>query len=51
MNDLLRQFIEKLQREKPAEPEFLQTVSEIGRILVPYIDEHPFRNNKIFLAA
>lgn len=48
MNDLLRQFIEKVQRRNPAEPEFLQAVSEVAESLVPYIDQHPtYRNNKI----
>ncbi|HRO47105.1 NADP-specific glutamate dehydrogenase [Agriterribacter sp.] len=48
MNDLLRQFIEKVQQRNIAEPEFLQAVAEVAESLIPYIDKHPkYRNNKI----
>ncbi|HTN05272.1 NADP-specific glutamate dehydrogenase [Agriterribacter sp.] len=48
MNDLLGQFLEKVQQRNTAEPEFLQAVSEVAESLIPYIDKHPkYRNNKI----
>ena len=48
MNDLLRQFTEKVRQRNIAEPEFLQAVTEVAESLIPYIEKHPdYRNNKI----
>ena len=48
MNDLLRQFTEKVRQRNIAEPEFLQAVTEVAESLIPYIEQHPdYRNNKI----
>ncbi|WP_152268984.1 NADP-specific glutamate dehydrogenase [Agriterribacter humi] len=48
MNDLLRQFLEKVQCRNTAEPEFLQAVSEVAESLIPYIEKHPkYKNSKI----
>ncbi len=48
MHDLLNPFIEKIQRRNPAEPEFLQAVTEVAESLLPFIDQHPvYRDQKI----
>ncbi len=48
MNDLVRQFLEKVQRRNTAEPEFLQAVSEVAESLIPYIEKHPkYKNSKV----
>ena len=48
MNDVLTQFIEKIQRRNPAEPEFLQAVTEVAESLLPFIDQHlVYRDQKI----
>lgn len=48
MNDLVRQFLEKVQSRNTAEPEFLQAVSEVAESLIPYIEKHPkYKNSKV----
>ncbi|MCO5234818.1 MAG: NADP-specific glutamate dehydrogenase [Chitinophagaceae bacterium] len=48
MNDVLTQFLEKIQRRNPAEPEFLQAVTEVAESLLPFIDQHLiYRDQKI----
>ncbi len=48
MNDLVRQFLENVQRRNTAEPEFLQAVSEVAESLIPYIEKHPkYKNSKV----
>ncbi|MBW7889655.1 MAG: NADP-specific glutamate dehydrogenase [Chitinophagaceae bacterium] len=48
MNDLLRQFMEKVSRRNNGEPEFLQAVTEVAESLIPFISEHPiYRDNKV----
>lgn len=48
MNDLLRQFMEKVSRRNNGEPEFLQAVTEVAESLIPFINNHPvYRDNKV----
>lgn len=48
MNDLLREFTEKVAQRNLAEPEFLQAVKEVAESLIPFIEKHPdYRNSKI----
>ncbi|HRP55347.1 NADP-specific glutamate dehydrogenase [Agriterribacter sp.] len=48
MNDLVRPFLEKVQRRNIAEPEFFQAVSEVAESLIPFIEKHPkYKNSKI----
>ena len=48
MNDLLRQFIEKVQRRNPAEPEFLQAVSEVAESTCPILTNIPLTETTKF---
>ncbi|QCX53251.1 NADP-specific glutamate dehydrogenase [Elizabethkingia sp. JS20170427COW] len=44
----LQDFIEKVKRENPNEPQFHQAVHEVAEILIPYINEHPqYLENKV----
>ena len=48
MNNLVKEFIEKVSKRNAGEPEFIQAVSEVAESIIPYIEERPsYKNSKI----
>lgn len=41
LNPSVNQFMERMLKINPSEPEFLQAVREVAESLIPYIDENP----------
>ena len=40
MNNSIKDFISKVEKMNPNEPEFLQAVTEVAEVIIPFIEEN-----------
>ncbi|MBK6937512.1 MAG: NADP-specific glutamate dehydrogenase [Chitinophagaceae bacterium] len=40
-NTLYQQFMEMVEQRSPGQPEFIQAVSEVAQVIIPFVEEHP----------
>ena len=49
MKQSIKEFISRVERMNPNEPEFLQAVTEVAETVIPYIEENEKYQNKMLL--
>jgi glutamate dehydrogenase (NADP+) len=48
MDELVKEFLKKVESRNPHEPEFLQSVQEVAETIIPFMEEHPkYKNARI----
>ena len=47
MNNSIKEFISKVEKMNPNEPEFLQAVKEVAEAIIPFIEENKYKNKII----
>ncbi len=40
MNNSIKEFISKVEKMNPNEPEFMQAVTEVAEVVIPFIEEN-----------
>jgi len=49
MKDSIKEFISKVEKMNPNEPEFMQAVTEVAEAIVPFIEENEMYQNQMLL--
>ena len=50
MKQSIKEFISRVEKMNPNEPEFLQAVTEVAETVIPFIEENEKYQNKMLLA-
>ena len=40
MKDSINEFISKVEKMNPNEPEFMQAITEVAEVIIPFIEEN-----------
>lgn len=49
MKDSIKEFISKVEKMNPNEPEFMQAVTEVAEAIIPFIEENKMYQNQMLL--
>ncbi len=49
MKDSIKEFILKVEKMNPNEPEFMQAVTEVAEVIIPFIEENEMYQNQMLL--